>query len=698
MKRIAYTLLSLLFITYSSVAQTTPNKDVVIEQMNYCINSLTTISQNKSVEVLDHELDQLLNNLTMEQMAGLPEVAEFRKQLLQSLNSVSVTQQEKEVVRRMHDNTLGRHMWKAASSVIDHKVVTAVLLSIARTTVDYQLTGVQQDQEELKALWELKKAQLNEVTTLRKEALELVFTLYQRFQLDEHDRLTEASALLFNQIVNERDNGKRIRLLRDNYTQFCNVSDYYYYLGMAYIDADDYEQARPQLEQYEARCNRAPIFRYNEKLGCVHLARLIFEKKLSDTEKLQLVENVQHNLPNNGAALIQCAMILMNDLKQEKHAIDLLRSGVDNPHVSDRDAIVLTLAQLMSRIKTMPEMEQQVKDAVYKCNDLTLNSHIAFVVNDHQPNIWETLPAFIQIDDAFHRPWYFFGKSFNGEFRLLLPANFSLDRQQLAVYWERNEGQHLYITEGEPRLSMTIERKEVFDEVECFQKDPSMMYLFLSSVDGNDLLQVKPNLDYDAIQKKEMPGLKELSLDDDDLAKIIAFCKKHEPERGCTVLTVKGGSTSGSFENDSISFEGDTLRYTPRLTSEERTLVHFIFADAPQTIVSFVVNDDKQTLDIYSIESNGQLFYKDEAPETVTAKIPTWYEKIWNFVWGIIVWLWHLILAVLAWLWHLVWGILAWLWGILVWLWDFVWGIFSWLWDFVKGILKWCYDFVKSIF
>ena len=46
-------------------------KDNVIVQMNYCINSLTNIIHNKSMSVLEHELDQLVNNLTMEQIIGL---------------------------------------------------------------------------------------------------------------------------------------------------------------------------------------------------------------------------------------------------------------------------------------------------------------------------------------------------------------------------------------------------------------------------------------------------------------------------------------------------------------------------------------------------------------------------------------------------------------------------------------------------
>lgn len=48
------------------------NDENVVAQMNYCINSLTNIVHNKSMSVLEHESDQLINNLTMQQIIGLP--------------------------------------------------------------------------------------------------------------------------------------------------------------------------------------------------------------------------------------------------------------------------------------------------------------------------------------------------------------------------------------------------------------------------------------------------------------------------------------------------------------------------------------------------------------------------------------------------------------------------------------------------
>lgn len=54
------------------------NDENVVAQMNYCINSLTNIVHNKSMSVLEHESDQLINNLTMQQIIGLPEIRDFR--------------------------------------------------------------------------------------------------------------------------------------------------------------------------------------------------------------------------------------------------------------------------------------------------------------------------------------------------------------------------------------------------------------------------------------------------------------------------------------------------------------------------------------------------------------------------------------------------------------------------------------------
>ena len=78
-ERILVSIIAVFAITLNVKGQTRSEKDEnVVVQMNYCINTLTNIIHNKSMTVLEHESDQLVNNLTMEQIIGLHEIKDFR--------------------------------------------------------------------------------------------------------------------------------------------------------------------------------------------------------------------------------------------------------------------------------------------------------------------------------------------------------------------------------------------------------------------------------------------------------------------------------------------------------------------------------------------------------------------------------------------------------------------------------------------
>lgn len=74
--------------------------ELVVAQMNSCVNTLTNIINNKSMSVLEHETDQLLNNLTIQHIVGLPEIAEFRVDLIDAIGSLGITEEEKSLLRR----------------------------------------------------------------------------------------------------------------------------------------------------------------------------------------------------------------------------------------------------------------------------------------------------------------------------------------------------------------------------------------------------------------------------------------------------------------------------------------------------------------------------------------------------------------------------------------------------------------------
>ena len=126
-------------------------KDNVIVQMNYCINSLTNIIHNKSMSVLEHELDQLVNNLTMEQIIGLNEINDFRTDLIDAVGKFGITEEERNLIRRIQSIKRDNMKWAALSNALNPTMLLTgngpgfgpqmafqTLLTAARSVVQYK--------------------------------------------------------------------------------------------------------------------------------------------------------------------------------------------------------------------------------------------------------------------------------------------------------------------------------------------------------------------------------------------------------------------------------------------------------------------------------------------------------------------------------------------------------------------------------
>lgn len=244
-----FTFLLLLTISASSMKAQTPSKEkeLVIAQMNCCINSLTNIVQCNSIQVLDHETDLLLNNLTMTEIIGLEEVAKFRAEMIQRIGDLRITSQERRLMKRINLKRKNQMIWTAVGNSLDGftfllpfsrgipkgkdaAIQAAIIgtLTAARSTIEYQRLSAEGEIEEMQQLWELRKSDLNAFTALQKEALELEFKLYQKFKLNEFDRLTETTASRFNEITATKDPDTRIRRLKDNEHVYSSMADYYW--------------------------------------------------------------------------------------------------------------------------------------------------------------------------------------------------------------------------------------------------------------------------------------------------------------------------------------------------------------------------------------------------------------------------------------------------------------------------------------
>lgn len=661
----------------------------VIEQMNYCISSLTNIKNNKSFEVLEYELDQLLNNLTMEHIISLPEVASFRIELLDKISNLQITDEERAVLRRVQSIKRDNLKWQSLSNALNPTMLLfpqggiggaglqmgfQALLTVARTAVQFKTGQGELEIEELLAMWELKKSDLENIKDLTKEAHDLVFKLYKRFNLSEYDRLTEETALKFNEIISEPDPNIRINLLLDNKALYRNITDYYYYLGMSYLDINQYKSAKPYLDTYVKKYKSTPIFRYNEKLGCVDLAFLTYEN-LDTVQTRALLSEVEHHLQNNGAAMLQCALIYYHKLNDVTKAFETIRAAIDNPKLTDKDLILDVTIELLPQIRNYPAIYQQIKTSINNRDNFNLNSYVTYLLEKNDDNIWTELETIIQVP----------GKKINKKEIVNVSSKFRFSLSDFKVYYERFKGDKLIIKELFPEYKYGVSKQKMCKKVKCFEAYNSLIYLFFDTVVEGELYRQKSNLDYKKILAREMRGMENFVLTNSDPKKIVRFLKKHQNKDGeyialkCTKSPKSGEKhkidsivpyidnsvitdVCSAYNKDSLSnnldlvykckYKGQSdfkIRYYPYNHNKEYLRLCLNSENPINLVYSYSKDSAMEGIYLYAIEVDGNVYFREEinvqktnpkfeeSNNTATDDMSFW-QKIKKFISSILMW------------------------------------------------------------
>lgn len=428
-------------------------KDNVIVQMNYCINSLTNIIHNKSMSVLEHESDQLVNNLTMEQIIGLYEINDFRTDLIDAVGKFGITEEERNLIRRIQSIKRDNMKWVALSNALNPTMLLTgngpgfgpqmafqTLLTAARSVVEYKTMQGEQNIEELQAMWDLRKEDLQTILQLRKSAQSIIFELYNKYNLSESDRLTESTATLFNEYITEVDASKRVRILQDNYKTYYKFPEYYYHLGMAYVDCKNYSKAKEAFITYLNMYKNAPILRFDERTGCIALTMLAHEKNLSITKKEELIDIAIKNLPSNSAAILQCAMTYIYDLKNYEKGFQLIRAGIDDPKATDRDLLFMAAANLIPCLNKNSITYRSLCETFSNSKYFSLDSYLTFNIYTNS-NAWTSINNVLLLSEYTKSLWYtlWFGKKFNNEFQVTIPEYISFNSNDILVYIEEHK-------------------------------------------------------------------------------------------------------------------------------------------------------------------------------------------------------------------------------------------------------------------
>ncbi len=628
-------------------AQRTTSEENVVAQMNYCIYSLTNIIDNKSMTVLEHETDQLTSNLTVENIIGLYEINDFRQDLLDALGRFQITEEERSLMRRIQSIQRDNMKWAALSNALSPTMFVSgnvgpqmafnVLLTAARSAVEFQTMKGEQNIEELKAMWELRKEDMIVVNDSRKSALEVVFNLYNKYHLYEYDRLTEKSAQDFSRYLQEPDPAKRARLLENNRLIFSSIADYYYHLGMAYYDAGNLTNAKKYFVEYQTRYKKAPLFRYDEKSGCIALAMLATDKNLSNIQKSELVEQALHNLPNNSAAILQCAMVYLYELNKPELALRKIIAGIDDPKATDKSVLLMAAANLFPVANKYPQLKSEICDAFKKANNISLDSYVSYLFNN-QKDVWVGLSNVIKLSDTSYRRWYqlWIGKYFDDNFRITLPSNILFNPGDIKIFAEHHSAEKVKIKEIGVNFATGISIEKI-NKVDCFKSNKNLKYFFFDALITDKLFLPKSNLDFEKIKKREWPRMSEFALSEDDIDDIIELLEDNMPKSRDVILEceyIDGNKTQlDSINGAAVYYYGEPNGYAIHHSPIQAGIyIRFVLANGNSIMYKY---DDGELKPYLYTNDQSIMYSSDNAKSEYQCKTkpkeePSWYSKAWS--------------------------------------------------------------------
>ena len=169
---------------------------------------------------------------------------------------------------------------------------------------------------------------------------------------------------------------------------------------MAYLDKGDYSNAKMQFSIYLQMYKRTPILRYDERSGCIALAMLTYDKTLSAGEKEELVSVAIKNLPSNSAAVLQCAMVYIYELREAEKGFQLIRAGIDDPQASDRDVLFMAAANLLPYAKSFPPVYRAILETFKNTTSVSFDSFLTYLIYS-QSNPWEQINRNLDFIDCY---------------------------------------------------------------------------------------------------------------------------------------------------------------------------------------------------------------------------------------------------------------------------------------------------------
>lgn len=529
------------------------DKEIVAFQMNSCVMSLTNLNESQSLPTYEKERENLINNLSKEGMAKLPEITELRESILGTIYQLEITQEEREVLKKIKALDKEGEKWRAVSNGLNQAMVLIpsgrsgnykqaafyALLTAARSAVDYAASSKEGDSEEARALWEIRKHDLENYAWLNTEAYKKINEIFKTYHLSDVYELTPKQASEFNKLISDSDPSRRCQKLLNNASTYRFLNEYNYYLGMAYVQMQEFNKAQPYFNRYIANSQKAKIYKIDEKLGCIYLAKLTYETNVSKPTIEFYISEALKNLRHNGPAYIQCATAYCTELQDKEKAFGLLQEALYDDMLTDKESIIMTITEWISQIKNSPKYESIFSTICSSMSDnldyVSLNSYLHFLVSSSDDRAWSEIDNLIRIAPKKDK------LKINGEFKLSLAKNLCVKSDHIQIFSESFNGNKLKVKEQKVVYPKGFTQAFLMRRFAIFKDNPDLLYLFFNYNDDAKQYYIKRTLslsDFNILTKTpyEFNGISAFHLelsnkksaDRKNLQKVVDFCRKKQ--------------------------------------------------------------------------------------------------------------------------------------------------------------------------
>ena len=94
----------------------------------------------------------------------------------------------------------------------------------------------------------------------------------------------------------------------------------------------------------------------------------------------ELVSVAIKNLPSNSAAVLQCAMVYIYELREADKGFQLIRAGIDDPQASDRDVLFMAAANLLPYAKSFPPVYRAILETFKNTTSVSFDSFLTYLI------------------------------------------------------------------------------------------------------------------------------------------------------------------------------------------------------------------------------------------------------------------------------------------------------------------------------